>query len=340
MAAVIPVTSLSDIYIARRTAKDMAVAIGFDDRVSEEIALAVIELASNLARHAQSGKLTLASITDGGRVGIQVEALDRGPGIANVQPAMTDGFSMAGSLGYGLGMVNRLMDQFDITSQQGADAGTSIVCTRWLRVDDATASPCPLEFGTATRTCPTMTLNGDAFVIKRWQACALASVIDGLGHGQYAHRAAQTARQYVETHFDQPLDAIFHGVGRACHATRGVVMALVRFDFGQHDLRFAFASVGNIATRLFGSSAWRHFIVQRGILGGNAPIVRVTEHCWEPGNVLVLHSDGVTQHWGLEDFPELAKESATVMAQHLLRALAKTNDDATVLVVKGMAHER
>jgi serine/threonine protein phosphatase PrpC len=185
-----------------------------------------------------------------------------------------------------------------------------------------------------------MTVNGDAFVIKQWGASALVSVIDGLGHGQYAHRAAQAASQYVETHFDQALDAIFRGVGRTCRGTRGVVMALVRFDFGGRDIRFAFGSVGNIAARLFGSSEGKHLIIQRGILGGNAPLPRVTEHRWDSGTVLVLHSDGVTQHWGLGDFPELAKESATVMAQHLLRALAKTNDDATVVVVKGTAHER
>ena len=78
---------------------------------------------------------------------------------------------------------------------------------------------------------------------------ALVGVIDGLGHGQFAHRAAQTARQYVENHFDLPLDQIFRGVGRACRATRGVVMALARFDWGQG--RLAFASVGNIAVRVF-----------------------------------------------------------------------------------------
>jgi serine/threonine protein phosphatase PrpC len=114
-------------------------------------------------------------------------------------------------------------------------------------------------------------------------------------------------------------------------------MALVRFDFGRSDVRFSFASVGNIEAHLFGSSEGKHFIVHRGILGGNAPIPRVTEHGWEPGNVLVLHSDGVAHRWALEDFPDLLKESASVMAQHLLRALANTNDDATVVVVRDMA---
>jgi serine/threonine protein phosphatase PrpC len=211
------------------------------------------------------------------------------------------------------------------------------VCKRWRRLDALIVNPCPLEFGAATRARPTMTMNGDSFVIKRWCTSALVSLIDGLGHGQYAHRAAQAARQYVESHFDQPLDAIFRGVERTCRTTRGVVMALVRFDFGENGVRFSFASVGNIEVRLFGSSEWKHFILPRGILGGNAPHPRVTEHPWEPGAVMVLYSDGVTHHWGLDDFPKLTEMSATVMAQRLLLALAKKDDDATVVVVRGTA---
>jgi hypothetical protein len=87
-----------------------------------------------------------------------------------------------------------------------------------------------MEFGVATRPRTFGAVNGDAFVVKPWARSVLAGIIDGLGHGQFAHRAAQTARQYVESHFDQPLDQIFRGTGRACRATRGVVMALARFD--------------------------------------------------------------------------------------------------------------
>jgi anti-sigma regulatory factor (Ser/Thr protein kinase) len=340
MAQVIPIALAGDVHVARRAAKAMALAIGFDAKVSEEITLVISELASNLVRHAQGGQLTLMPAKDGGRLGIQIESHDRGPGIADVEQAVKDGFSTADSLGYGLGTVNRLMDRFDITSQRGAGAGTSIVCARWLPVEKPSLSPCPLEFGAATRAYPTMTVNGDAFVIKRWHASALVSVIDGLGHGQYAHRAAQAARQYVETHFDQPLDAIFRGVGRTCRATRGVVMALVRFDFGGDDIRFSFASVGNIETRVLGGPSRQQFIVPRGIVGGNAPHPRVTDHRWNLGSTMVLHSDGMTSRWGLADFPDLTRESATTMAQRLLRALAKDNDDATIVVVRDATRER
>jgi anti-sigma regulatory factor (Ser/Thr protein kinase) len=340
MAQVIAVALASDVHIARRVAKDMALALGFDAKVSEEITIVASELASNLLRHAQGGQLSLTTVEDGGRVGLQIESRDRGPGIADVERAITDGVSTAGSLGYGLGTVNRLMDQFDITSQRGAGAGTTIVCTRWRRVDEPPLSPCPLEFGTATRAYPMMPVNGDAFVIKRWGTSALVAVIDGLGHGQYAHRAAQSARQYVETHLDQPLDSLFRGVGRTCRATRGVVMALARFDFAGPDIRFSFASVGNIEVRVFGGLNRPQFIVLRGIVGGNAPNPRVTDHGWDPGMVMVLHSDGLTCHWGLGDFPELTHESASMMAQRLLRALAKEKDDATIVVVKDLTRER
>jgi hypothetical protein len=252
---------------------------------------------------------------------------------------MTDGFSTAGSLGYGLGAVNRLMDQCDIRSRQGAHAGTIIVCTRWLRPQAPIVSPCPLEFGAATRACSAMTVNGDAFVIKRWQARALVGGIAGLGHGPPAYPAAQTARHYVETHCDQPLEAIFRGVGRTCRATRGVVMALARFEFGGPGIRFSFASVGNIEACLCGGPVREHFIVRRGILGGQAPPPRVTDHRWQAGQVLVLHSDGLTHRWRWDDFPNLARESATTVAQHLLWALAHKNDDATVVVVRSTTGE-
>jgi anti-sigma regulatory factor (Ser/Thr protein kinase) len=326
--------------VARQAAKAMALALGFEATACEEITLVTSELAGNLVKHAQGGQLILTPVNEGGRAGIQIKSCDRGPGIADVEEAIKDGFSTAHSLGYGLGTVNRLMDQFDIISHRGDSAGTTIVCTRWLRLAESSLSRCPLEFGAATRAYPTLTVNGDAFVITRWGSSALVSVIDGLGHGQYAHRAAQAAKHYVETHVDQPLEAIFRGVGRTCRATRGVVMALVRFDFPGGEIRFSHASIGNIETRVFGGSTRPQFIVPRGIIGGNAPQPRVTDSGWSPGTVLVLHSDGVICHWGVADFPDLLREPAATMAPRLLRTLAKDNDDATVVVVRDSIRER
>ena len=107
------------------------------------------ELATNLIKHAQGGTLTLTPLADGGRVGLEIESHDNGPGIADVEQALGDRFSTAGTRGTGLGAVNRLMDELDITSRRGR--GTRIVCRKWLREHRPSLRPCPLAFGVATR---------------------------------------------------------------------------------------------------------------------------------------------------------------------------------------------
>jgi anti-sigma regulatory factor (Ser/Thr protein kinase) len=317
---------------ARRAARTMASARGFAPQACEEIALAMTELATNLVKHARRGTLTLTPLDQGGRLGLEIQSHDNGPGIADVEQALGDRFSTAGTRGTGLGAVNRLMDELDIASRRRS--GTQVVCRKWLREHRPSLQPCPLAFGVATRPRALNRVNGDAFVVHTWAESTLVGIIDGLGHGQFAHRAAQTARQYVESHFDNPLDQIFRGTGRACRATRGVVMALARFDWGQG--RLSFASVGNILVRVFPRSEPFHFIIRRGVIGLNAPGAVVTEHPWPPDHVLVLHSDGVGTHWGWKDFPAWAERSAAAMAQELLQAKAKAEDDATVVVVRSV----
>lgn len=322
----------SSVGEARRAARTMAADLGFGPEASEEIAIAVTELATNLIKHARGGTLTLTPLSEGGRIGLEVESRDSGPGIADVEQALGDRYSTARSRGTGLGAVNRLMDELDIVSRRGS--GTRIVCRKWLREHQPSARPCPLAFGVATRPRPSEKLNGDAFVVVRWAESVLVGIIDGLGHGQFAHRAAQTARQYVETHFDLPLEQIFRGTGRACRATRGVVMALARFDWGQG--RLVFASVGNIAARVFPPSEASRFVVRRGVIGLNAPRAVVTEQPWPLDHVLVLHSDGVSTRWGWNDLPGWMSRPAVAMAQDLLQAKAKDEDDATVIVVRNV----
>lgn len=325
------VTYTSDVAEARRRAREFATQIAFGTTESEEIALATSELASNLVRHAGGGRLEFRGLQEESRTGLEIESIDQGPGIPDVEEALRDGFSTAGSLGYGLGAVNRLMDRLDINSRQGQ--GTHLLCRRWVRPAEVSRSSCPLAFGAASRPHPLMDVNGDAFVIKRWGDSALVGVIDGLGHGQFAFLAAQKARDYVQSHYDQPLADIFRGTGRTCRATRGVVMALARFDWAREELTCA--SVGNVEVRVFGSTKPLNLIVRRGVIGGNAPSAVVTTHEWLPRYRMVMHSDGLITHWRAEDFPQLENESATSSAGAILRALARENDDATVVIVRG-----
>ena len=315
---------------ARRAGKALAETMGMDAEAREEIALVINELGTNLVKHSHGGRLILTPLATDKRVGLQIETVDDGPGIADVERVITDGVSTTGSLGVGLGTVNRLMDELNITSERGR--GTRVVCRKWARQSAVSTRACPLEFGIATRSRSVNELNGDAAIIKRWGERVLAGVIDGVGHGEFAHGAAQTACQYVEGHFDLPLAEIFRGVSRACRSTRGVVMALALFDWGKGQLTFA--SLGNIEVRIHPSSKPFRFVIRRGIIGLRSPNMVVTEHPWLAENIMVLHSDGLATHWSWEDFPGLGAKPAATIANELLVKLARDDDDATVLVAR------
>ena len=341
---VIDVLYTSDILTAQQTVRKIAAKVGFDDNNIEELEVVTSELVTNLVKHAGGGKLTITSLAADGRVGIQIESDDDGAGIANIEQAMTDGFSTVGSLGYGLGTVNRLMDQLDITSSPGN--GVHLSCQRWLRAPALDRKYIPLDIGVATRPKLGFEDNGDSFVVKHWEKSILTGVIDGLGHGNLAHYAAETARTYVETHYDQPMARIFGGVAHVCRATRGVVMALARFDFLQPTpsdqdppFHLTYANIGNVECRVINSPQPINLILRRGVLGGFAPNPVINESPWYKGNIMVLHSDGLITHWRWDDFPDLWGQSAAIISQRLIQALAKEEDDATVVVVKSIPGE-
>jgi hypothetical protein len=297
--------------------------------VREQIVLATAELASNLVKHAGRGDLTLKTLQTNDRVGIEVEAKDTGPGMVDVEKSITDGYSTVGTLGYGLGTVNRLMDEMDISSMRGQ--GTRVICRRWLRLPDTALIPGLWDVGAATRSRRSASANGDAFVIRKWQGKLLVGVIDGLGHGELAQQAALAAQNYVQAHYDLSLEKIFTGVSRACRATRGVVMALARFE---SSTLMTFANVGNVEARAWSGSDRIPLIVSRGILGSNPPNVTVQEHKWKANWLLVLHTDGLRTHWQWGDFPGVEHEPAQGAASKLLGALAVEDDDATVLTAR------
>jgi serine/threonine-protein kinase RsbT len=125
----IAVASPWDVEQARRHTRLVARALGFREADAEAVILSVSELATNLVRYALEGRIVVRSVSDGARTGIVVESVGAGPGIPNVERALTDGFSTGNGLGSGLAGVRRLMDDFDISSGPG---GTHISARKWL----------------------------------------------------------------------------------------------------------------------------------------------------------------------------------------------------------------
>lgn len=329
---IISIKNNGDISAAIRAVKKIAESIGFGVNEMAAITLAVRELATNITKYAVNGVISINQYADSDHAGIQIESRDLGPGIRDVELAMADGYSSNGSLGCGLGTVNRAMDEFTIISEYKDNPYTHITCKKWKDSNKIPGKRSPLSIGAASRPHPHMKLNGDSFVIKQWETNALIAVIDGLGHGQFAHHAAEKARQYIETHYTLPIEEIFRGTGRNCYATRGVVMSLVRIDWELHKMWFA--GIGNVTARVFGGSQQFKYIIRRGIIGKSAPKPVITEHIWESGTIMVIHTDGLKTHWQWEDHEHLSEKPAPVIAHGLLSILSKNNDDATAVVIK------
>lgn len=125
----VPINSDQDIVAARQKGRSLAAAMGFSSGDATLIATAISELARNIITYAKSGEIRLTVINGSARQGIQLVAHDQGPGIADVQQALRDGFSTSGSLGLGLPGVMRLVDEFEIVSKE--NSGTTVTAKKW-----------------------------------------------------------------------------------------------------------------------------------------------------------------------------------------------------------------
>ena len=125
----IVVTTDADIVAARAQAKDLAGTLGFSRTDQALIAAAVSEIARNIVVYAGTGEIVLRAERDDGRWGLLVVASDEGPGIADPDQALTDGYSTVGSLGVGLPGSRRLMDSLEIDTEVGR--GTTVTMRKW-----------------------------------------------------------------------------------------------------------------------------------------------------------------------------------------------------------------
>lgn len=125
----IDIRSSADLVQVRRTVRVWSVELGFSLVDQTKIVTAASELARNIVDYAGTGQVSLEMLNDGLRRGLRLAFEDRGPGIADIQLALKDGYTTSGGLGLGLGGARRLSNEFDIQSQVGE--GTRVTITRW-----------------------------------------------------------------------------------------------------------------------------------------------------------------------------------------------------------------
>lgn len=130
----IPIADERDIVLARTRAREAARALGFGMVDQSRIATAVSELARNVVRYAIEGRGEARIVplsAPQGRIGLEIIVSDNGPGIADVEEALREGFTSGPGMGMGLPGTRRLMDEMAIESALGR--GTIVTVRKWLR---------------------------------------------------------------------------------------------------------------------------------------------------------------------------------------------------------------
>jgi serine/threonine-protein kinase RsbT len=125
----VPVRSAAEVVSVRHTVRRWAVEMGFSLVEQTKIVTAASELARNMVDYGHGGTLLLEMLDDGTRRGLRLTFEDQGPGIADIQQALRDGFTSGGGMGLGLGGAKRLMNEFDIRSAPGE--GTRVTIARY-----------------------------------------------------------------------------------------------------------------------------------------------------------------------------------------------------------------
>lgn len=332
-ARVMELQDQSHVAQARRAVSAVASGTGLSAERCSDAAIVATELSTNLLKHGGGGRLL---VQQGAQGGVEMLALDRGPGIANVELAMRDGYSTAGSPGTGLGAIWRLSNLAEMYTR--ADMGTAVFAA--VRAGDPRAnrtgsSSQDFELGTVCTAVAGESVSGDAHA-RDWGPSGLTVLVaDGLGHGLVAAEASDAAVDSFERHRAQPVPTLIASIHGSLRSTRGAAVAVARVEPERRVVRYC--GVGNIAGAVVGDREVRRMVSHNGTAGMGTPRLVEFTYPWDPGSTLVLHSDGIGTKWDFSAYPGLRSRHPALIAGVIYRDFARGRDDATVVVAREAA---
>jgi anti-sigma regulatory factor (Ser/Thr protein kinase) len=331
LSIAIAITEQSQIGEARRAALALADRLGFQETERGKVGIVVTEMANNLLHHAHGGTILLRAIERQSTLGIEILALDQGPGMVNVDECLQDGFSTAGTFGNGLGAIRRLSDFFEFYSFLGQ--GTALLSHTWA-TPMSPRSETSLEIGAVCLPKQGETVSGDAWAYQTNVDRSLLLVADGLGHGPAAASASSEAVRIFQAHPHESPQAIVEAAHKTLHSTRGAALAITEIDFEQSSVRFV--GIGNIAASLSSPTKHHGLVSHNGTVGHEVRKVQEFIYPWHPNGFLIMHSDGLGSQWRLDRYPGLSLKHPSLIAGVLYRDFNRERDDVTVLVAKGI----
>ena len=329
-----PIVEASQVSEPRRAALALAARLGFSDERAGRAALVVSELATNLAKHAIRGELLLRPIrreqSEAQSDGIEILSLDAGPGIPDVALSRRDGHSTTGTLGHGLGTIQRQSDFFEIHT---APTGTVAMARVWRERPTAALRLPRHEVGAIQIAKSGEDLCGDDWDWRLRDERLAVMVADGLGHGAAAHEASRQAIATFQREHELSPARVIEDVHGALRATRGAAVAMIAVDLDRGVARYA--GVGNIAAVIINANGTRQSLIsQNGTAGHTIPRIQEYNYPVAARATLIMYSDGLGTHWDMASYPGLLNRHPSIIAAVLYRDFSRKRDDVTVVVVK------
>jgi anti-sigma regulatory factor (Ser/Thr protein kinase) len=315
----------------RRAARDKSLALGMSNELTGKVEIVATELATNLLKHAGDSRLLfIRPIPRQEKSGLELVAIDKGPGMADVRTMLTDGVSTAGTMGTGLGAAKRLSDEFEIYSKPGQ--GTAVLCR--LYPGNRSASPIRSSFDIGGMMVP---LSGEKHCGDGWATAvtddsAVLLVVDGLGHGERAYQASRAALEEFRSQHHLSPGMLLGRIHENIRHTQGAVMAIAVVDKRRQLLTYC--GIGNIRGRILNAEGSHGCISIEGLIGLRVTRVREFTYPWTKDAVLIMTSDGVltgVESLKLADLPDCP---SALVAAIVYNRFSRSNDDATVVVVR------
>lgn len=192
-----------------------------------------------------------------------------------------------------------------------------------------------ISWGAVCRAKQGQVVSGDVYLVHEYgEGQVIASVIDGLGGGEEAARAARLAHQMLLQYPDYPLQELIRRSHTALHGTRGAVIGVLRLELAGGVA--SYVGVGNIGMQVYSRQPIKP-ISKNGILGFRLPTLLELRYVYDPGDIFVIYSDGISNHFTQDSKIDIKQQPQT-MAEQVLGAYGKLSDDATVVVIKTIAN--
>jgi len=335
----------SGIGEARRAVAGLANEEGLNETERGELALIVTELGNNILRHAGNGEIITRRLWEFSESGVEVLAIDNGPGMHDISKCLTDGYSSSSTPGTGLGAISRMSGAFDIFSKPGKGAVImSRVYSKSSPVATAAAANIKrfrsnhgspyFQVGAVCIPKPGQTVCGDGWDVSAEDDKLYFTVIDGLGHGPIAAEASREARSsFLSEKGRSPADRM-DAAHAALRSTRGAVMAVAMIDSAANSV--SYTGIGNIAGVVYSEERTQHMVSMNGTVGQIARPAREFHYPFDDDSRVIMMSDGIQTQIKLSEYGVSALHPSLV-AGLVYRDWCRGRDDATVLVISRAA---